>query len=141
MINTARSRITSLNTQNRRSSFNNIQKKRHLSPVNSVRNFDISYLNNRVTPKWPDSKISSNFHLQNAFNTLLRQARDTELRMEELLSTYKTSHNENQAAQDSTDERCIRANTTPTDSINIGKLLHLPYIHINPLYRTKTYEL
>lgn len=85
-----------------------------------MRNFDISYISNRVTSKWPDDTNPSNIQLKNAFNTLLRQAKDTEERMQELLNTY----NHDKFAQyihDSTDERCVRAET-PTDYANIGKI-------------------
>lgn len=39
------------NINSRRSSLGN----RHVSPVNTVRNFDLSYVTNRISTRWPDT--------------------------------------------------------------------------------------
>jgi len=85
--------------------------KKNLSPVNTVRNFDLSYVTSRMTNRWPDSTYMTNKDLKVAFDHLLEQAKKTELRMQDILGD---NQRDIIPLDDSTDENCIRS-ATPTD--------------------------
>jgi lipopolysaccharide biosynthesis glycosyltransferase len=104
--------------QSQRSS---MSQKKHISPVNTIRNFDLSYITNRMTARWPDADHMTNDELKQAFNNLLNQARNTEHRMRELIENREDT---DEKINDSTDENCIKSGVL-TDYINIG--IYFPF--------------
>ena len=52
ILASARSHMTSQGTSEK-SNYSQMNKGNYLSPVLSVRNFDLSYINNRMGVKWP----------------------------------------------------------------------------------------
>jgi hypothetical protein len=76
----------------------------HISPTNSIRNFDLSYISSRLPARWPDNSLLSNDELKKAFEGLVKQAKMTELRMEEVL---KEKQKKEDREGPSTDENVV----------------------------------
>ncbi|CAI2359442.1 unnamed protein product [Moneuplotes crassus] len=99
--------------------------KTKISPVKSTRNFDLSYGTHRFGSRWPDTGKMTSEEIKKAFENLLSHAKVTEDRMREILENDQISDDH---VEDSTDERCTKANSARKIVANREKKLIFSHV-------------